>query len=57
MNSADVVQTASSLVSQYGEDAAVIAVLRAAEYAANGDVEACDHWEAVAAYLERSSGA
>jgi hypothetical protein len=45
-------QTAASLRMQYGEDAAVIAVLRAAEYAAAGDIEACAHWEAVAACLE-----
>lgn len=37
---------------QYGEDAAVIATLRAAEVAAQGDVEALAHWDAVIALIE-----
>ncbi|MEL6724231.1 MAG: hypothetical protein AAFP81_10525 [Pseudomonadota bacterium] len=43
---------AMSLLTQYGEDASVIATLRAAEVAAMGDVEALAHWDAVIAFLE-----
>ncbi|MEL7042010.1 MAG: hypothetical protein AAGL90_10835 [Pseudomonadota bacterium] len=43
---------ALALMSQYGEDASVIATLRAAEVAAMGDVEALAHWDAVIAFLE-----
>ena len=43
---------AMALMSQYGEDAAVIATLRAAEVAAMGDAEALAHWDAVIAFLE-----
>ena len=39
--------TALTLMAQYGDDAEVIAVLRAAELAAFGDVEALAHWDAV----------
>jgi hypothetical protein len=35
-----------------GEDGAVIAVMRAAEAAALGDLEMADHWEAVAAMID-----
>ena len=45
-------QTAMTLMSQYGDDAVVIATLRAAEIAALGDVEALAHWDAVIALLE-----
>lgn len=45
-------QTAAALQRQYGEDAVVIATLRAAEVAALGDVEALAHWDEVAAILE-----
>ncbi len=41
-----------ALEAQYGEDAATIATLRAAECAALGDFEALAHWEAVLALLE-----
>jgi hypothetical protein len=44
-------QTAASLWRQYGEDAVVIATLRAAEVAALGDTEALAHWDEVAAIL------
>jgi hypothetical protein len=43
---------AGQLLRQYGEDAAVIATLRAAEVAAQGDAEALAHWDAVIALLE-----
>jgi len=43
---------AMSLLTQYGEDASVIATLRAAEVAALGDVEALAHWDAVISFLE-----
>ena len=46
-------QTAAiALIRQYGEDASVIATLRAAEVAAAGDVDALAHWDAVIAFLE-----
>jgi hypothetical protein len=44
-------QAAAALLRQYGEDALVIATLRAAEVAALGDVEALAHWDEVAAIL------
>lgn len=44
-------QTAAALLRQYGEDAVVIATLRAAEVAALGDIEALAHWDEVAAIL------
>jgi hypothetical protein len=43
--------TAATLWRQYGEDAVVIATLRAAEVAAMGDIEALAHWDEVAAIL------
>ncbi|MHA7901000.1 MAG: hypothetical protein ACX94B_14150 [Henriciella sp.] len=43
---------AMALLTQYGEDAAVIATLRAAEVAAMGDADALAHWDAVIAFLE-----
>ena len=43
---------AMSLITQYGEDASVIATLRAAEVAAMGDVDALAHWDAVITFLE-----
>lgn len=43
---------AMALMSQYGEDAEVIATLRAAEVAAMGDVDALAHWDAVIAFIE-----
>ena len=44
-------QIAADLLRQYGEDAVVIATLRAAEVAALGDIEALAHWDEVAAIL------
>ena len=44
-------QTAAAPWRQYGEDAVVIATLRAAEVAALGDTEALAHWDEVAAIL------
>lgn len=43
---------AMSLLRQYGEDASVIATLRAAEVAAMGDADALAHWDAVISFLE-----
>ena len=45
--------TALLLMGQYGDDAAVIAVLRAAEIAAAGDVEGLAHWDAVIEQIDR----
>ena len=38
---------ALALIGQYGDDAEVIAVMRAAEVAAMGDAAALAHWDAV----------
>lgn len=46
-----VVQAAASLTQQYGEDAEVIATMRAAEFAAQGDVEALQAWDLIIEYL------
>jgi len=43
---------AMALMTQYGDDATVIATLRAAEVAALGDVDALAHWDAVIEFLE-----
>ncbi|NQY13252.1 MAG: hypothetical protein HRT81_05240 [Henriciella sp.] len=43
---------AMTLLRQYGEDASVIATLRAAEVAAMGDADALAHWDAVIDFLE-----
>lgn len=42
-----VAAAARTLIAQYGDDAEVIVVLRAAEVAALGDVQALAHWDAV----------
>lgn len=42
---------AGQLLKQYGEDAEVIATLRAAEVAALGDAAALRHWDEVIAIL------
>jgi hypothetical protein len=47
----DVARIAAELQRQYGDDAEVIATLRAAEVAALGDETALAHWDAVIAYL------
>ena len=44
-------QIAADLLRQYGEDAVVIATLRAAEVAALGDIVALAHWDEVTAIL------
>jgi len=51
----DAVAAAAQLVKQYGEDAEVIATLRAAEVAAMGDAAALDHWDRVIALLGEGS--
>ncbi len=48
---------AMSLLTQYGEDASVIATLRAAEVAAMGDADALAHWDAVIDFLENGPDA
>ncbi|MEO0549942.1 MAG: hypothetical protein AAFZ91_08475 [Pseudomonadota bacterium] len=48
----DARDAAMTLMTQYGEDAVVIATLRAAEVAAMGDADALAHWDAVIAFLE-----
>lgn len=48
---ASAMAAASQLIKQYGEDAEIIATLRAAEVAALGDAEALSHWDAVIALL------
>ena len=54
--SPEVLATVQSLVQQYGEDAPVIAVLKAAEFAAMGDAETLAHWDLVIAYLDPENG-
>lgn len=49
-------RVAAQLFAQYGEDAAVIATLRAAEVAAQGDAEALAHWDEVINFLENEEG-
>lgn len=43
---------AMALLAQYGDDASVIATLRAAEVAAMGDADALAHWDEVITFLE-----
>jgi len=40
-------RAAEQLMAQYGDDAAVVAVMRAAEHAALGDVDALHHWDRI----------
>lgn len=47
--------SAGRLLAQYGDDAGVIAVMRAAEAAAAGDEAALEHWDAVIALLEQGA--
>jgi hypothetical protein len=47
-----IIHAARLLFAQYGEDGAVIAVMRAAEAAAAGDLELADHWEGVSVAIE-----
>ena len=44
-------QAAATLVQQYGDDAEVIATMRAAEFAAQGDVDALHAWDLIIEYL------
>lgn len=46
------IAAASALLQQYGDDAEVVATLRAAEFAAAGDVEALAAWDLIIAYLD-----
>ncbi|WOF75710.1 hypothetical protein QMT40_003386 [Parvibaculaceae bacterium PLY_AMNH_Bact1] len=48
----DIAQTARTLVVQYGEDAAVIATLRAAELAATGNLDGLFFWDSVIELIE-----
>lgn len=52
-----ITHAARLLAAHYGEDGAVIAIMRAAEAAALGDLDMADHWEAVAAAFEDSPAA
>lgn len=45
--------TALALIAQYGGDAETIAMLRAAEYAAMGDVQGLADWDAIIADIQR----
>ncbi len=47
--------TAMALLAQYGDDAEVIAVLRAAEYAAMSDLEGLAQWDRIIACLAELS--
>ena len=40
-------QAAATLIQQYGDDAEVIATMRAAEFAAQGDVDALHTWDLI----------
>jgi hypothetical protein len=48
----DIAHAARLLLAQYGDDGAVIAIMRATEAAAAGDLELADHWEGVAQAIE-----
>jgi hypothetical protein len=48
----DVNHAARLLMAQYGDDGAIIAVMRAAEAAAMGDIDLADHWESVSVAIE-----
>jgi hypothetical protein len=48
----DIAHAARLLMAQYGDDGAIIAVMRAAEAAALGDLELADHWESVSGAIE-----
>ena len=48
--------TAMALIGQYGDDAEVIAMLRAAEYAAMGDLDGLAQWDQILACLASLSG-
>ncbi|MFD1190412.1 MULTISPECIES: hypothetical protein [Phenylobacterium] len=44
-------QAAMKLIAQYGDDAEVIAMLRAAEYAALGDLDGLAQWDDILACI------
>ncbi|MAN61871.1 MAG: hypothetical protein CMI60_07970 [Parvibaculum sp.] len=48
----DIAQSARTLIGQYGDDAAVIATLRAAELAATGNVDSLFFWDSVIELIE-----
>jgi hypothetical protein len=48
----DITHAARLLMAQYGDDGAIIAIMRAAEAAAVGDIELADHWEGVSVAIE-----
>ncbi|MBI1405636.1 MAG: hypothetical protein GC145_05875 [Caulobacter sp.] len=48
--------TALALIAQYGDDAETIAMLRAAEYAAMGDVQGLAAWDEIIAEIQRLEG-
>ena len=48
----DAKTAAMALIAQYGEDAEVIATLRAAEFAALGDADALAHWDEIIRFLQ-----
>jgi CobQ-like glutamine amidotransferase family enzyme len=50
----DIAHAARLLMAQYGDDGAVIAIMRAAEAAAIGDIELSDHWEGVSTVIENA---
>lgn len=50
--SPEVAAAAGALIRQYGQDAAVIASLRAAEEAASANAEASDFWLSVSFLIE-----
>jgi F420-0:gamma-glutamyl ligase len=50
----DIAHAARLLMGQYGDDGAIIAIMRAAEAAAAGDLDIADHWEAVSAAIENA---
>jgi hypothetical protein len=49
----EIAHAARLLFAQYGDDGAVIAIMRAAEAAAAGDLDLADHWESVGRAIER----
>tara|TARA_R110002096_G_scaffold285544_5_gene479346 strand:- start:1056 stop:1271 length:216 start_codon:yes stop_codon:yes gene_type:complete len=48
----DIAQSARTLIGQYGDDAAVIATLRAAELTATGNVDGLFFWDSVIELIE-----
>lgn len=52
----DVQSTALELIGQYGDDAEIVATMRAAEFAAMGDAEGLATWDQIIACIESLSG-